>query len=124
MFKNLQVSFMKKLLLASIAALLLATGTAHAADADDAAAAAAAARDHLDADIDFNCDRLPKYYLGGHFSMEHTTKDIELNFKVGFSNNRERSLPGRNIVIRYNWETDNLWINGRQCKWGQGKRRP
>jgi len=48
---------MKKLFLTGIAALFLATGTASAAEGD------------------FNCDRLPKYYLGGHFSKERTTKD-------------------------------------------------
>jgi hypothetical protein len=48
---------MKKLLLSGIAALFLATGAASAAEGD------------------FNCDQLPKYYLGGHFSKERTTKD-------------------------------------------------
>src|SRR5262249_40454321 len=68
-------------------------------------------------DADFNCDRLPKYYLGGHFSQEHTTKDVTLNFEVGFSNNRERHLHSDELVIRYNFRTRKLWINGNQCKW-------
>jgi len=66
-----------------------------------------------------NCDQLPKYYLGGHFSRERTTKDVTLNFSVGFSNNRERSLSSDTIVIRYNVRTGKLWINGKQCKWGE-----
>jgi hypothetical protein len=70
-----------------IAALFLATGTAHAAEGD------------------FNCDQLPKYYLGGSLSTEKTTKDVTFNFNVGFSDNRERSLPGEEIVIRYNMRT-------------------
>jgi hypothetical protein len=90
---------MKKLLLAGIAVLFLATGAAHAAEGD------------------FNCDRLPKYYLGGHFSTEKTTKDATFTFVVGFSNNRERQLPGEEMVIRYNMRTGKLWINGNQCKW-------
>jgi hypothetical protein len=68
---------------------------------------------------DFSCDRLPKYYLGGHFSAEKTTKDATLNFNVSFSNNRERSLPGEEIIIRYNTRTGKLWINGNRCKWGE-----
>ena len=112
---------MTKLFLASIAALFLATGTAHAYDEHSSAPL----RDRFgengemrsEIDADFNCDRLPKYYLGGHFSQEHTTKDVTLNFKVGFSNNRERSLPGEEIAIRYNFRTRKLWINGNQCKW-------
>jgi len=90
---------MEKLLLTGIAALFLTTGTAHAAEGD------------------FNCDQLPKYYLGGHFSKERTTKDATLTFEVGFSNNRERSLPSDELVIRYNMRTGELWINGKQCKW-------
>src|SRR6516225_6782940 len=82
------------------AALLLVTGIAHAFDKYSAPV-----RDRFDEngemrpeiDADFNCDRLPKYYLGGHFSQQHTTKDVTLNFEVGFSNNRERSLPGRRL---------------------------
>jgi hypothetical protein len=85
--------------LAGIAALLLATETAHAAEGD------------------FNCGRLPKYYLGGHFSAEKTTKDVRFTFEVGFSNNQERSLPGEEMVIRYNMRTGKLWINGKRCKW-------
>jgi hypothetical protein len=42
----------KKLLLTGIAALFLATGTAHAAESGD-----------------FNCDQLPKYYLGATDSV-------------------------------------------------------
>jgi hypothetical protein len=90
---------MKKLFLTSIAALFLATGAAHAAEGD------------------FNCDQLPKYYLGGHFSREKTTKDVQLTFVVGFSNNRERYLPRPEIVIRYNIDTNQLWINGKRCEW-------
>ena len=90
---------MTRFFIASIAALLLTTGTAQAAEGD------------------FNCDRLPKYYLGGHFSRERTTKDVQLNFSVGFSNNQERSVPGDEIVIRYNTRTGKLWINGKRCKW-------
>ena len=90
---------MKKLFLIGIAALLLATGAAHAAEGGD-----------------FNCDQLPKYYLGGRLSTEKTTKDVTFNFNVGFSNNRERSLPGEEIVIRYNMRTGKLWINGKRCK--------
>jgi len=97
----LGVLLMKRALLAGCAALFLATGTAHAVESD------------------FNCDQLPKYYLGGHFSSERTTKDITLNFSVGFSNNRERSLSSDTIVIRYNVRTGKLWINGKQCKWGE-----
>jgi hypothetical protein len=85
--------------LAGIAVLLLATETAHAAEGD------------------FNCDRLPKYYLGGRFSAEKTTKDVQFTFEVGFSNNQERSLPGEEMVIRYNMRTGKLWINGKRCKW-------
>jgi len=92
---------MKKIFLTGIAALLLATGAVHAAEGD------------------FNCDQLPKYYLGGHLSRERTTKDATLNFSVGFSNNRERSLPSDTIVIRYNVRTGKLWINGKQCKWDE-----
>jgi hypothetical protein len=87
---------MKNLLLAGIAALFLATGATAAAEGD------------------FNCDRLPKYYLGGHFSKEKTTKDAQLTFVVGFSNNRERYLPRPEIIIRYNIDTGKLWINGKQ----------
>jgi hypothetical protein len=61
--------------IAGIAALFLATGAANAAEGD------------------FNCDRLPKYYLGGHFSKERTTKDATLTFEVGFPDNQERYLP-------------------------------
>ena len=104
------------------AALLLVTGIAHAFDKYSAPV-----RDRFDEngemrpeiDADFNCDRLPKYYLGGHFSQQHTTKDVTLNFEVGFSNNPERSLPGEEIVIRYNKRTGKLWINGNRCKWGE-----
>jgi hypothetical protein len=89
-----------------IAALFLATGTAHAAEGD------------------FNCDQLPKYYLGGSLSTEKTTKDVTFNFNVGFSDNRERSLPGEEIVIRYNMRTGKLWINGKRCKWGERQNKP
>ena len=115
---------MKKLFLTSVAALLLATGAAHAYDEGSSAPRkdrfgenGEIVRPEIDAD--FNCDRLPKYYLGGHFSQEHTTKDVTLNFEVGFSNNRERSLYSDTIVIRYNVRTGKLWINGKQCKWGE-----
>jgi hypothetical protein len=54
----------KKLFLAGVAVLFLAAGTAYAAEGD------------------FNCDQLPKYYFGGHFSRERTTKDVTLNFSV------------------------------------------
>ena len=91
----------RALLLAGIAAPFLATGTAHAGEGD------------------FNCDRLPKYYLGGHFSAEKTTKDRTLTFEVGFSNNRERYLPSDELVIRYNMKTGKLWINGNRCKWSE-----
>jgi hypothetical protein len=112
---------MKKLFLTSVAALLLATGAAHAYDEGSSAPR----KDRFgengeigpEIDADFNCDRLPKYYLGGHFSMQHTTKDVTLNFEVGFSNNRERHLSSDDLVIRYNFRTDKLWINGKQCKW-------
>src|SRR5262245_61947944 len=113
---------MKKLFLTGIAALFLATGTAHAYDERSAPF-----KDRFgengeigpELDADFNCDRLPKYYLGGHLSQRHTTKDVTLNFEVNFSNNRERSLPGEEIVIRYNINSGKLWINGKQCKWGE-----
>jgi hypothetical protein len=109
------------MLLASIAALFLATGTAHAYDEHSSAPF----RDRFgengkmrpELDADFNCNRLPKYYLGGHLSQEHTTKDMTLNFEVGFSNNRERHLHSDELVIRYNFRTGKLWINGNQCKW-------
>jgi len=105
-----------------IAALFLATGTAHAFDEYSVPVRGrngpnGELRPEIDAD--FNCDRLPKYYLGGHFSQEHTTKDTTLNFKVGFSSNRERSLPGEELVIRYNMRTGKLWINGNRCKWSE-----
>jgi hypothetical protein len=86
-------------ILAGVAVLFLATGTASAAEGD------------------FNCDRLPKYYLGGHFSKERTTKDATLTFEVGFSDNQERYLPSDELVIRYNFRTGKLWVNGKQCKW-------
>jgi hypothetical protein len=35
------------------------------------------------------------------------------------SNNRERSMPGEEIVIRYNTKTGKLWINGKRCKWSE-----
>src|SRR5258708_4247458 len=92
---------MKRLLLSGIPALFLAAGTAHGGEGD------------------FNCDQLPKYYLGGHFSRERTTKGVTLNFSVGFSNNRERSLSSDAIVIRYKVRTGKLGINGKQCKWGE-----
>jgi len=89
------------LLLTDVAALLMATGVAYAGEGD------------------FNCDRLPRYYLGGHFSAEKTTKHATFTFVVGFSNNQERQLPGEEMVIRYNMKTGKLWINGNQCKWAK-----
>ena len=100
---------MTKTLLTGVAALFLATGAAHAYDKYSAPVQnrynenGEIVRPEIDAE--FNCDRLPKYYLGGHFSQQHTTKDTTLNFEVGFSSNRERSLPGEEIVIRYNMES-------------------
>jgi len=116
----MKVILMKKLFL--IAALFLATGAAHAYDKYSAPVQKrydekAEARPEIDAD--FNCDRLPKYFLGGHFSQEHTTKDVTLNFEVGFSHNQERHLPGEEIVIRYNMRTGKLWINNNRCKWSE-----
>jgi hypothetical protein len=69
--------------------------------------------------VEFNCDRLPHYYLGGNLSAEKTTKDVTLKFEVGFSNNRERYLPSDELVIRYNMKTGKLWINGNRCKWSE-----
>jgi hypothetical protein len=106
-----------------VAALFLATGTVHAYDKYSAPVQnrynenGEIVRPEIDAE--FNCDRLPKYYLGGHFSQQYTTKDVTLNFEVGFSNNRERYLPGDEIVIRYNMKTGKLWINDNRCKWSE-----
>jgi len=69
--------------------------------------------------VEFNCDRLPHYYLGGNLSAEKTTKDVTVKFEVGFSDNRERSLPSDELVIRYNMKTGKLWINGNRCKWSE-----
>jgi hypothetical protein len=80
---------MKKLLLTSVAALFLATGAAHAAEGD------------------FNCDQLPKYYLGGHFSTERTTKAATLNFSVSFSNNREGPCLERKLLFGTIQEPEN-----------------
>jgi hypothetical protein len=106
----------RKLFLTSAAALFLATGAAHAAEGITLSDLVTA---HVGKGVDFNCDRLPKYYLGGNLSAAKTTKDIDLGFEVGFSNNRERSLPGDELVIRYNMNTGKLWINGNRCKWGE-----
>ena len=115
---------MKKLFLIGIAALsVLSASAAHAYDKYSAPVQnrynenGEVVRPEIDAE--FNCDRLPKYYLGGHFRQQHTTKDVTLNFEVGFSNNRERFLPGEEIVIRYNKRTGKLWINGNRCKWSE-----
>jgi len=110
-------------IVATFAALFLATGTANAYDKYSAPVQNRYGENgeiiRPEIDADFNCDRLPKYYLGGHLSQQHTTKDVTLNFEVGFSNNRERSLPGEEIVIRYNKRTGKLWINGNRCKWSE-----
>ena len=114
---------MTRFFLSGVAALFLATGAAHAYDERSAPVQnrygenGEIVRPEIDAN--FNCDRLPKYFLGGHFSQEHTTKDVTLNFEVGFSNNQERHLPGEEIVIRYNTRTGKLWINGNRCKWSE-----
>jgi len=113
---------MRILFLTSIAALLLATGAVHARDEYSLPPSKGRFIEDgklFDAKANFDCTRLPKFYLGGHFSQEHTTKDTTLNFEVGFSSNRERSLPGEEIVIRYNRNTGKLWINGNRCKWSE-----
>src|SRR5262245_47058218 len=102
---------MKKLLLTSVAALLLATGTAHAGRCD--------IWPETCKPKEFDCGRPPKYFLGGNLKEDSTTKDATLNFEINFSNNRERHLPSDELVIRYNFTTDKLWINGKQCKWSE-----
>jgi hypothetical protein len=68
--------------------------------------------------IEFDCSRMPHYFLGGNVTGEKTTKDFTLTFEVTFSENRERHLPlpGSELVIRYNTKTGKLSINGNQCK--------
>jgi hypothetical protein len=109
---------MKKLLLTGIATLsVLGASAAHAGEDITLLDLLTA---HAGKSVDFNCDRLPKYYLGGNLSAAKTTKDVTLGFEVGFSGNRERSLPrGDELVIRYNMKTGKLWINGNRCKWGE-----
>ena len=97
-------------LLTGIAALFLATGTAHADQCDiwpDRPGCEAR---------EFLCDPLP---LGGTLNQDNTTQDVTLDITLGFSNNRERHLRGDELVIRYNFRTDKLWINGKQCKWSK-----
>jgi hypothetical protein len=107
---------MKKLLLTGVAALsVLGASAAHAGEDITLVDLLTA---HAGKGVDFNCDRLPKYYLGGNLSAAKTTKDVTLGFEVGFSDNRERSLSGE-VVIRYNMKTGKLWINGNRCKWGE-----
>ena len=101
---------MKKLLLTSIAALFLATGAAHAGDIREPFP--------LYTDIEYDCSRMPRYFLGANLIGEKTTKDFTVKFEVNFSSNQERSLPlpHSELVIRYNLKTGKLLINGNQCK--------
>ena len=104
-----EIETMKNLFLTGTVALFLATGAAHA---------------EIINERDFDCGRPPKYFLGGTLSIGKTTKEGEIAVNVSFSNNRERSLPGTDVVIRYDFKTDKLWINGKHCslpKWESGQ---
>src|SRR5262245_49346660 len=83
-------------------AMLLATGAAHAYDEYSAPLnkdrfGGNGANRPPDIDADFNCDRLPKFYHGGHLSQEHTTKDVTLNFKVGSPTTGKGSYLGKRL---------------------------
>jgi hypothetical protein len=105
---------MKKLFLTSIAALLLATGTAHAKDVDLCLGPNATEIPCAELGNEFVCGKsdIDTVYI----RTDHLLSDLSAHTITVQTPLRQSRNGKRYPVIRYDVETGKLTLNGKQCR--------
>src|SRR5262249_36382909 len=105
---------MKKMPLAGVAALFLATGTAHAKDADMCVGPDATEIPCAELGNEFMCDKSDidtVYIRHNHLLSDLSSHTITIQTPL-----RTARKGKRYPVIRYDVETGKLTLNGKQCR--------
>jgi len=113
---------MKKLLLVGVAALLLATGRAHAKDVDMCVGSNATEIPCAELGNEFMCSKsdLDTVYI----RLDHLLSDLSATTITIQTPLRQSRNGKRYPVIHYDLETGKLTLNGKRCKLIPEKRAP